>query len=119
MCNLVEILSEENYFEKLYLINAALIFQSNSFSLQSLINSDFIIYTLIHTKLINKVCQKLEIQFILLTKEKLIRNYNEKLFKKVITHKILLNLTVENYKKLTVSMMIADIKHHEVILSKF
>ena len=47
---------------------------------------------LIHDKLVNKVCQKLEIQFILLVKEKLIQDYDEKLVRKTITHKILLNL---------------------------
>jgi len=118
LCNQVEVLSEENYFEKLFLINVFLITQNNSFSLQSLINSDFIIYTLIHDKLVNKVCKKLKIQSILLTKEKLIWDYDEKLFKKVITHKILLNLIIESHKKLTVSMLIADINHHEAILSK-
>jgi len=74
---------------------------------------------LIHAKLVDKVCKKLEIQFILLTKEKLIQEYDEKLFKKVITHKILFNLTIESHKKLMMSMLIADIKHHEAILSKF
>ncbi len=62
MCNLAEILSEENYFKKSFLIDAVLISQSNSFSLQSLIDSDFIIYTLIHTRLIDKICQKLKIR---------------------------------------------------------
>ena len=74
---------------------------------------------LIHDKLVNKICQKLEIQFILLAKKKLIREYDEKLARKTITHKILLNLTIESHKKLTMSMLIADIKHNEVILSKF
>jgi len=109
---------KENYFEKSFLINASLISQSNSFSLRSLIDSDFVIYTLIHDKLVDKVCQKLEIQSILLAKEKLIRDYDEKLARKTITHKILLNLTIESHKKLTVSMLIADIEHHEAILSK-
>ncbi len=109
---------EKNYFEKSFLINASLISQSNSFNLRSLINSDFIIYTLIHDKLVDKVCQKLEIQSILLAKEKLIREYDEKLARKTITHKILLNLTIESHKKLTVSMQIVNIKHHEAILSK-
>ena len=36
----------------------------------------------------------------------------------MITHKILLNLIIESHKKLTVSMLITDIDHHEVILSK-
>ncbi len=110
---------KENYFEKSFLINASFISQSNSFSLRSLIDSDFVVYTLIHDKLVNKVCQKLEIQFILLAKKKLIWDYNEKLVRKTITHKILLNLTIECHKKLTMSMLIVDIEHHEVILSKF
>jgi len=119
LCNQVEILLKENYFEKSFLINVSLISQSNSFSLRFLINSDFIIYTLIHNKLVNKVCKKLEIQSILLAKEKLIQEYNEKLFKKAIIHKILLNLMIESHKKLIVSMLIADIDHHKAILSKF
>jgi len=118
LCSQIEVLSKKNYFEKSFLINASLISQSNSFSLRSLINSDFIIYMLIHDKLVDKVCQKLEIQSILLAKEKLIREYDEKLARKTITHKILLNFTIESHKKLTVSMLIVNIKHHEAILSK-
>ncbi len=118
MCKLDEILLRENYFEKSFLINAHLISQNWSFSLCSLIDSDSIVYTIIHSNLVDKVCKKLKIQSISLTKEKLIRNYDEKIFKKIITHKILFNLIIESHKKLTVSMLIADIDHHEVILSK-
>jgi len=74
---------------------------------------------IIHFNLVNKVCKKLRIQFILLTKEKLIKDYDEKIFKKIITHKILFNLIIKSHKKLTVSMLIVDINHHKVILSKF
>jgi len=102
----------------LFLIDAHLISQKWSFSLHFLINSDSIIYMIIHFNLVDKVCEKLRIQFISLTKEKLIKDYDEKIFKKTITHKILLNLIIESHKKLTVSMLIADIDHHEVILSK-
>jgi len=119
LCSQIEVLLKENYFEKSFLINASFISQSNSFSLRSLINSDFIVYMLIHDKLVNKVCQKLEIQSILLAKKKLIQNYDEKLTRKTIIHKILLNFTIESHKKLTMSMLIVNIEHHEVILSKF
>ncbi len=73
---------------------------------------------IIHSNLVNKVCKKLKIQSISLAKEKLIRDYDEKISKKIITHKILFNLIIKSHKKLTVSMLIADINHHEVILSK-
>ncbi len=118
LCKLDEILSKENYFEKSFLIDAHLISQNWSFSLRSLIDSDSVIYTIIHSNLVNKVCKKLKIQSISLAKEKLIRDYDEKIFKKIITHKILFNLIIESHKKLTVSMLIVDINHHEVILSK-
>jgi len=118
LCKLDEILSKENYFEKSFLIDIHLIFQNQSFSLYSLINSDSVIYMIIHSNLVDKVCKKLKIQSISLTKEKLIRDYDEKIFKKIITHKILSNLIIKSYKKLTVSILIADINHHEVILSK-
>ncbi len=118
MCKLDEILSEENYFEKSFLIDVFLNSQNRSFNLRSLIDSDSVIHMLIHINLVNRVCEKLEIQFISLAKEKLIRDYDEKIFKKIITHKILLNLIIKSHKKLTVSMLIVDINHHEVILSK-
>ncbi len=118
MCKLDEILLKENYFEKSFLIDIHLISQKQSFSLCFLINSDSIIYMIIHFNLVDKVCEKLKIQSISLTKEKLIRDYDEKIFKKIITHKILLNFIIESHKKLTVSMLIIDINHHEVILSK-
>jgi len=118
LCKLDEILSEENYFEKSFLIDVSLNSQNRSFSLRSLIDSDSAAHTLIHANLVNRVCEKLGIQPISLAKEKLIRGYDGKISKKIITHKILFNLIIESHKKLTVSMLIADIDHHEVILSK-
>ncbi len=118
LCNLDEILSKKNYFDKSFLVNALLILQNESFNLHSLIDSDSVIYMIIHINLVDKVCKELRIQSILLTKEKLIKEYNEKIFKKTITHKILLNLIIKSHKKLTVSMLIADIDHHKVILEK-
>jgi len=110
---------ERQLLWKVFLIDAFLISHNESFSLWFLIDSDFIIYTLIHIRLVNKVCEKLEIQSILLVKEKLIWDYDEKLARKTIIHKILFNLTIESYKKLTMSMLIINIKHHEAILSEF
>jgi len=118
LCKLDEVLLKENYFEKSFLIDTHLISQNQSFSLCSLIDSDSVIYKIIHSNLVDKVCKKLKIQSISLTKEKLIKDYDEKIFKKIITHKILFNLIFESHKKLTVSMLIVDIDHHEVILSK-
>jgi len=69
-------------------------------------------------RLVNKVCRELKLQFISLFKEKLIHNYNEKLFEKTITHKILFNLIINSHKKFIIFMLITDLEHHEAILSK-
>ncbi len=120
LCNLVDEVSsiKENYFDKSFLIDATLSSQDQFYRLQSLIDSDSAIYVLVHIKLVNQICQKLEIQSISLTKEKLIREYDDKLTKKIITHKILSNLIIEDHKELTISMLIADIDHHKIILEK-
>ena len=80
LCNLNEILSKENYFDKSFLVNALLILQNELFSLRSLIDSDSVIYTIIHINLVDKVCKELKIQSISLTKEKLIKEYDDKIF---------------------------------------
>jgi len=120
LCNLIDEISsiKENYFEKSFLVDVTLFLQDKFFKLWSLIDSDSTIYILIHTKLVDQICQKLKIQLIWLVKKKLIREYDEKLTKKIITYKILLNLTVKSHKKLTVSMLIIDINHHDIILEK-
>ncbi len=68
--------------------------------------------------LVTKVCKKLNLQSISLLKEKLIRDYDEKLAKKIITHKILLILIIDNYKKPLILMLITDIEHYKIILKK-
>ncbi len=120
LCNLVDEVSpiEENYFGKPFLIDATLSSQDQFYRLRPLIDSDSAVYALVHIKLADQICQKLGIQPISLAKEKLIRGYDGKLAKKVITHKILSNLIIEGHKELTVPMLIADIDHHEAILGK-
>jgi hypothetical protein len=118
LCNNTDILQEDGYFGKPFLINAFLTSQDQSFSIRPLVDSGSAAYTLIHTDLAIEVCKKLGLQPIPLSKEKLIRGYDGKLAKKAITHKILPTLTVGNHKEPSVPMLIADIGHHEAILGK-
>jgi len=70
LCNLIDEISsiKENYFEKSFLVDVTLFSQDEFFKLRSLIDSDLMIYILIYTKLVNQICQKLEIQLIQLAK---------------------------------------------------
>ncbi len=75
LCNLNEILLKENYFDKSFLVDAFLISQNKSFSFCFLIDSDSVVYMIIHINLVDRVCKELKIQPISLTKEKLIKEY--------------------------------------------
>ena len=81
-------------------------------------NSDFAVYILIHIDLVAEVYYKLNMQLVSLEKKKLIRDYDEKLARKIIIHKILSSLTIDKHKKVSVLMLIVDIEHHKVILNK-
>ena len=66
----------------------------------------------------NRVCEELQLKPISLFVFKLLRGYDGKLFKKSITHCILLTLNVNKHKKETCPMLIAKLDKHQVILGK-
>ena len=57
----------------------------------------------------NRVCKELQLKSISLFVLKPLREYDGKLFKKSITHCILLTLDVNGYKEGTCSMLIAKL----------
>lgn len=120
LCNLMnEILPiDENYFGKLFLIDATLSSQGHFYKLRPLVDSGFAAYILVHINLADQICKQLGFQPIPLAKEKLMMGYNGRMAKKAIPHQILPNLTIGGHKELTVPMLIADIGHHDVILGK-
>ena len=74
-------------------------------------------YSLIKNILISSIYKKLSIQSISLIISKSLREYNEKLFKYLITYYILSKLNISDHKEETCSILIISIQHN-MILSK-
>lgn len=74
-------------------------------------------YTVINRKLVPEICEKLQIQPILLPKPKPIRGYDGRLADKPIIDMILPKLIVHGHEEATCPILIADLQH-DMILGK-
>jgi len=77
-----------------------------SYSLKSLIDTEAADYSFIDELIAQNVCDHLQIESLSLIKLKSIRKFNDYYAKKLITHAIYLNLTVQDYMKRFISMLI-------------
>jgi len=89
-----------------------------SYSLKSLIDIKAADYSFIDEVIAQIVCDQLQIKFLTLIKAKLIREFNDHYAKKLITHVIYLNLTVQNHTIEITSMLITQLDQHQMILEK-
>jgi len=64
------------------------------------------------------VCDHLQIESLSLTKLKSIRRFDDHYAKKLITHAIYSNLTVQDHMIDTASMLITRLNQHQMILEK-
>ena len=67
-------------------------------------------YIVINEIIISEVCKQLQIESYSLSKSKFLRDYDEQLIKKSITHYLLSILNVHDYKKDLCSILIVKIK---------
>ncbi len=89
-----------------------------SYSLKSLIDIEAADYLFIDELIAQNVCDHLQIKSLFLIKLKSIREFDDHYAKKLITHAIYLNLTVQNYMKCFASMLITRLNQHQMILEK-
>ncbi len=89
-----------------------------SYSLKSLIDIEAADYSFIDELIAQNVCDYLQIESLSLTKLKSIREFDDHYAKKLITHAIYSNLTVQDYMKRFVSMLITRLDQHQMILEK-
>ncbi len=80
-----------------------------SYSLKSLIDIEAADYLLIDEVIVQIVCDQLQIKSLTLIKVKSIQEFNDHYAKKLITHVIYLNLTVQNHMIDTASMLITQL----------
>ncbi len=89
-----------------------------SYSLKSLIDTEAADYSFIDELITQNVCDHLQIESLSLIKLKSIREFDDHYAKKLITHAIYLNLTVQNHMKRFVFMLITWLDQHQMILEK-
>ncbi len=89
-----------------------------SYSLKSLIDIEAADYSFIDEVITQIVYDQLQIESLTSIKAKSIREFNDHYAKKLITHVIYLNLTVQNHTIEIASMLITQLDQHQMILEK-
>ncbi len=89
-----------------------------SYSLKSLIDTEAADYSFIDELIAQNVCDHLQIESLSLIKLKSIRKFDDHYAKKLITHAIYLNLTVQDHMKRFAFMLITWLSQHQMILEK-
>ncbi len=89
-----------------------------SYSLKSLIDTEAADYSFIDELIAQNVCDHLQIESLSLIKLKSIREFDDHYAKKLITHAIYSNLTVQDHMKRFVFMLITRLSQHQMILKK-
>ncbi len=89
-----------------------------SYSLKSLIDIKAADYSFIDEVIAQIVCDQLQIKLLTLIKAKSIREFDDHYAKKLITHVIYLNLTVQDHTIDTAFMLITRLNQHQMILEK-
>ncbi len=89
-----------------------------NYSLKSLIDIEATDYSFINELIAQNVYDHLQIESLSLIKLKSIRKFNDHYAKKLITHAIYSNLTVQDHMKRFVFMLITWLNQHQMILEK-
>ncbi len=111
--------SSDDFFASKSLTIECVLFRNEiSYSLKSLIDIEAADYSFIDELIAQNVYDHLQIESLSLIKLKSIREFNDYYVKKLITHAIYLNLTVQDYMKRFVFMLITRLDQHQMILEK-
>ncbi len=89
-----------------------------NYSLKSLIDIEAADYSFIDEVIMQIVCDQLQIESLTLIKAKSIQEFDDHYAKKLITHVIYSNLTVQDHTIDTASMLITWLNQHQMIFEK-
>jgi len=113
-------MSSLNNFFVLKSLTTECVLSSNkiSYSLKSLIDTEAADYSFIDELIAQNVCDYLQIESLSLIKLKSIRKFDDHYAKKLITHAIYSNLTVQDHMKHFIFILIIQLSQHQMILEK-
>ncbi len=110
--------SNDFFVSKSLTIKCVLSSNEISYSLKSLIDTEAADYSFIDELIAQNVYDYLQIESLSLIKLKSIRKFDDHYAKKLIIHAIYSNLTVQDYMKCFVFMLITWLDQHQMILEK-
>jgi len=111
--------SSNDFFASKSLTIKCILFNNEiNYSLKSLIDIKVTDYSFIDELIMQNVYDHLQIESLFLIKLKSIRKFNDHYVKKLITHVIYLNLTVQDHMKCFTFMLITWLNQHQMILEK-
>ncbi len=111
-------MSDDSFASEPLITECVLSSNEISYSLKSLIDIEAADYSFIDEVIAQIVCDQLQIKPLTLTKAKSIREFDDHYAKRLITHAIYLNLTVQDHTIDTASMLITRLDQHQMILEK-
>ncbi len=111
-------MSDDSFASESLTIECVLSSNEIDYSLKSLIDIKAADYSFINEVITQIVCNQLQIESLTLIKVKSIREFNDHYAKKLITHAIYLNLTIQDYTIDIASMLITRLNQHQMILEK-
>ncbi len=105
-------MSDDSFASESLTIECILSSNEISYSLKSLIDIEAADYLFIDEVIAQIVCDQLQIKSLTLIKAKLIQEFDDHYAKKLITHVIYLNLTVQSHTIEIASMLITQLNQH-------
>ncbi len=111
-------MSDDSFASESLITECILSSNEISYSLKSLIDIEAADYSFIDEVIAQIVCDQLQIESLTLIKAKSIREFDDHYAKKLITHVIYSNLTVQDHTIDTAFMLITQLDQHQMILEK-
>jgi NMD protein affecting ribosome stability and mRNA decay len=109
---------EDNFFDDKSIIVDCILDFKDKYKIKIMINNECIDYSFIDIDIAHKVCELLRIKSLQLNKSREVKNYDKRRNKNII-HVIYSFMTIQDYTKSCISMMIIKLDQYSIILNKF
>jgi len=109
-------MSDDSFDFKLFTVDVILSNLEKIFRFFALIDTEVIDMTFIDESLMSELCERFDIQSILLSKSKSIQLYNEISDQKLITHALYTLIMIQEHKNEMMFLLITRLDQHKIII---
>ncbi len=109
-------MSDDSFDFKSFTVDVILSSLEKIFRSLTLINTEVINMTFINESLMSELCERFDIQSILLSKSKLIQSYDEISDRKSITYTLYTSIMIQEHKNEMMSLLITHLDQHKIII---